>query len=75
MITINLGLKEYVKTGETVFLTNDKNEDLGHAPARVRGWGRYALVEVGAFTIRRDSITKNEKGDWCYRFYSVPKQS
>jgi hypothetical protein len=73
MIKIELGLKEYVKTGETVFLSNSDGSDLGHAPARVRGWGRYALVEVGAFTIRRDSITKNEKGDWVYKFYSVPR--
>jgi hypothetical protein len=70
MITINLGLKEYVKTGETVFLSNTKGVDLGHAPARVRGFGRYALVEVGAFTLRRDSIVKNEKGDWIYQFYA-----
>jgi hypothetical protein len=70
MITINLGLKEYVKTGETVFLSNTKGTDLGHAAAKVRGFGRYALVEVGSFTIRRDAIVKNEKGDWSYQFYA-----
>jgi hypothetical protein len=71
MITINLGLKEYVKTGETVFLFGEKGETIGHASARVRGFGRYALVDVGGYTIRRDGITKNDKGDWTYTFRTV----
>lgn len=68
MITINIGLKDYVKSGETVFLTNTKGQDLGHGTAQVQGWGKMAPVVVGGFTIRRDGIVKNDQGDWTYTF-------
>jgi hypothetical protein len=66
-ITVDLG-RNYVKSDETVFLKGSKGEDFGHHPARVKGFGRYALVEVGEYQIRRDAIVKNAEGDWTYTF-------
>jgi hypothetical protein len=68
MIKIDIGWKELVKSGETVFLVGAKGEDLGHETARTMGFGRYAPVQVGQYTIRRDGIVKSDKGDWTYQF-------
>jgi hypothetical protein len=68
MININIGWRDLVKSGETVFLIGADGKEIGHETARTMGFGRYAPVQVGQYTIRRDGITRKENGDWFYRF-------
>lgn len=68
MININIGFRDLVKSGETVFLLDKDGKDIGHETARNLGFGRYAPVQVGQYTIRRDGIFRGQNGDWVYQF-------
>ena len=60
----------YIRAGETVTLYGNGNPNAGACKVlRLDGWGKYAAVmldPVGA--IRRDLITKDENGNWFYRY-------
>lgn len=61
----------YIRAGETVIEYQHSPDSKGMKTKvlRIEGFGKYAAVKldpVGA--IRRDLITKDENGNWFYRY-------
>lgn len=70
MQIVDLLLHRYIRAGETL-IEYSRNDTKGMTTKvlRIDGFGKYAAVmldPVGA--IRRDLITKDENGNWFYRY-------
>ena len=71
MLLLDLLLHRYIRSGDMLYTYNRGSSEPASYKVRVDGFGKYAAVfpangDYGA--IRRDGITKNADGNWCYRF-------